>query len=177
MAFKTIIFSLIILITSVCYGQIPVTKDKVLILVTNHEENSLYENTKQNFSDPTVRQFMKENGIQFIHMYGNDTTREWRIQNKVTYYPAVIYYIRDGSEFKLSKTVSGSQVSKALGIKAQVRNLLGMKAETYQTPPQQSTPSNHPLIPGSNSSPPVQYVAPPQRWSPSAPLMPQMPSS
>ena len=68
----------------------------------------------------------------------------------------------DGN-FQLSKTVSGDPISKALGSQIQVRNLLGMRAETYRVP-QPQTPSNHPLIPGPQPQPPVQYVSPPQQY-------------
>jgi hypothetical protein len=161
---KYIIFTLIILFTSICYGQVPITKDRVLILVSQKAEGVLCRNAERHFTDPVVRKFMGDKGIQFILIYGDDTTPEWREQYKVTHYPAVVYLMKDNEgNFQLSKTVSGDPISIALGSQTQVHKLLGMRAKTYRQPP--NIPSNHPLIPGSNSSPSVQYVAPPQQYT------------
>ena len=165
MAFKTLIFSLIILFSSVCYGQVPITKDKLLILVVGSKECTLSEDANKHFNSLPVRAYMVKQGIQCIKVNGIDTTPEWRQANKVTHYPAVVYYMKKDGEYVLVKTYSGLKDSLALGQETQVRNLLGMKAETYKMPPQQSVPSNHPLIPGSQSSPPVQYIAPPQQYA------------
>ena len=178
MAFKTIIFSLITLMCSISFGQVPVTKDRLLILVTGKTTCSLSKDADRHFNDASVRQYMKDQGIQFVRIYGSDTDAEWRTQNKVTHYPAVVYYMKQDGELKWVKTYSGVEKSRLVGKASGVRSLLGMKAETYR----QNTPSNHPLIPGSNSQPPTQYIRQPQPqlqpptilWQPQAPLMPSV---
>lgn len=166
MAFKTLIFSLIILFASVCYGQVPVTKDRLLILVVGSKECTLSEDANKHFNSLPVRAYMVKQGIQCIKVNGIDTTVEWRQQNKVTHYPAVVYYIKKDNGYVLSKTVSGPEISKALGVEAQVRILLGMKAETYKMPPQQSPHQvvpNHPYVPGPQQNPPQQFISPPRQ--------------
>jgi len=158
---RTLIFSLIILCSSICYGQVPVTKDRLLILVVGSKECTLSEEANKHFNTLDVRAHMVKQGIQCVKVNGIDTTPEWRQQNKLTHYPAVVYYMKQDGEMRWVKTYSGPEVSRMVGKIEGVRQLLGMKAETYKMPPpQQRVPSNHPLIPGSNSSPPVQYVAP-----------------
>jgi hypothetical protein len=156
---KYLLFTLITLMCSVCYGQVPITKDRLLLLVTGPDTCGLSRDASKHFNEASVRKHMSAQGIQFIQICGNDMTGEWRAQNKITHYPSVVYYMKKDGKLTWAKTYSGLNDSRAIGKLASIRTLLGMKAETYRAP------NNNPLIPGSQA-PPQQYIARPQQQAP-----------
>ena len=143
---KSIIFLLIILCSSVCYGQLPVTQDNILILVTNRKTCGLSRAAEGYFAQADVRQYLKNGRIQFVQYYGQDIGKSFHTKWKVTHYPALVHLKKVQDGYGLYRTISGPEASKTLGSLQGVLRFLGV--QPIRAPQQYTQPQKPDCPPG-----------------------------
>lgn len=142
---KTLIFSFIILMCSVCYGQLPTTSDDIYVLVVDRREAKLSREVEGYFRSSTVTNFITSQRYQFAQYYGQDLSKSWHDKWQITHYPTVVHLQKTDGGYGLKE-------SKIILTFDDIRQVLGAKPKTYAEAPR-SVPV-----------PQRQYAAPPQQY-------------
>jgi len=121
---RTLLFFLIILVCNIGYGQLPITSDHIIVLVTSQDECPLSRSAERHFKQASVSSFIRAQKYQYVHYYGQQIG-EYRQRWGVTHYPSVVYLRKINGQWYRAGIFSPVRTKMTL---LNVQAWLGMKA-------------------------------------------------
>ena len=130
---KLFIFLLITLTAGVCYGQLPVTSDNILVLVSGSAKCTLSREAEQYFNRDNVRAHMKTLKFQYVHYYGDQIGKDYHKKWGITHYPSVVHLKKVDGKWYRARLFNPTKTKMSY---VNVLKFIGVKVE-YAEPKQQ----------------------------------------
>ena len=133
---RVMLFLLIIFMCSVSYGQLPITSDNIIVLVSSSTDHPLSRAVESDFQHINIKTLLKNKDYQYVHYYGEEI-KEHRRKWGVKWFPSVIHLKKINNKWYRHKILDSKQVNitqqtilQFLGVQTQIQP----QAQNYGRP-------------------------------------------